>query len=276
MTGNCDLHQRRADRRRRRVVGGPDRRGARAPHRLEGQRLDPGVRRAAAAHPNSRFTAPAGAVPDRSPTTGRTRPACRSSRSCSAAAARRTCRWSTRRSRLGARRLHRRDHRRPRRPPPPRAPSASCAATRSRCCRSAATTWPTTGATGSRSARPPTPTSCRRSTRSTGSARTPTAVPVAGLRREQPRARVDRRPPRGPRRSRSRPRSAASRSTGALDLDGPRHLRGDHGRALPRRPRVVAGRGRPHRRSTSPSSATQVPAELHAQLDSLKARLTQA
>ena len=42
--GQHHLHQRRAHRRRRRVVGGPDRRGARAPHRLEGQRLDARVR----------------------------------------------------------------------------------------------------------------------------------------------------------------------------------------------------------------------------------------
>ena len=39
-TRNMHLHQRRADRRRRRVVGGHDRRAAGAPHRLEGQRLD--------------------------------------------------------------------------------------------------------------------------------------------------------------------------------------------------------------------------------------------
>jgi phosphoenolpyruvate carboxykinase (GTP) len=41
-----DLHQRRADRRRRRVVGGHDQGAAGAPHRLAGQRLDAGVRRA--------------------------------------------------------------------------------------------------------------------------------------------------------------------------------------------------------------------------------------
>ena len=45
-----------------------------------------------------------------------------------------------------------------------------------------------------RTAEPP---SCRGSSTSTGSARTRTAVPVAGLRREQPRARVDRRALRG-------------------------------------------------------------------------------
>ena len=44
--GQLHLHQRRADRRRRRVVGGHDRRAAGAPDRLEGPRLDAGLRRA--------------------------------------------------------------------------------------------------------------------------------------------------------------------------------------------------------------------------------------
>ena len=44
--GQLHLHQRRQDRRRRRLVGGPDRRAAGAPHRLEGQRLDARVRHA--------------------------------------------------------------------------------------------------------------------------------------------------------------------------------------------------------------------------------------
>ena len=59
----------------------------------------PAVGDAVAAHPNARFTAPAGAVPVDRRRTGRTRPACRSPRSCSAAAAPPTCRWSTRRCR---------------------------------------------------------------------------------------------------------------------------------------------------------------------------------
>ncbi|GAA3047809.1 hypothetical protein GCM10020000_29980 [Streptomyces olivoverticillatus] len=42
--GQLRLHQRRPHRRRRRVVGGHDRGAARAPHGLEGQRLDPGLR----------------------------------------------------------------------------------------------------------------------------------------------------------------------------------------------------------------------------------------
>ena len=40
--GQHDLHQRRPARRRRRVVGGPHRQGARPPDRLAGQRLDAG------------------------------------------------------------------------------------------------------------------------------------------------------------------------------------------------------------------------------------------
>ena len=83
----------------------------------------------------------------RSRPSGRTRPACRSTPSSSAAAARPWCRWSTRPSTgstasSSARRCPRR------RPPPPPARSASCASTRWRCCPSAATTWPTTSPTG--------------------------------------------------------------------------------------------------------------------------------
>ena len=50
-----------------------------------------------AAHPNARFTV-AAAQARRSRPSGRTRPACRSTRSCSAAAAPRSCRWCARRS----------------------------------------------------------------------------------------------------------------------------------------------------------------------------------
>ena len=169
------LHQHRADRRRRHLVGGHDRRAAGAPDRLEGRRLDAGARAPPAAHPNARFTAPASPGPGHrarvggpqgradqrhplrrpprlggarwssSPTTGST--------ACSSAPS-----WR-------------------RRPRPPRpVPSATCAATPSPCCRSAATTWPTTSRTGCASARKhPTATPCRRSSTSTGSARTPTA-----------------------------------------------------------------------------------------------------
>ena len=126
-----------------------------------------------AAHPNARFTTPAGAVPvDRARVGGPRRRAdrrlpVRRPPGDRAAAGQRVVR-------LGPRRLPRRDDvvgdDRGRRP----ARSASCASTRWRCCRSAATTWPTTSSTGSTSPAP-TRTGCRGSSWSTGSARTPTA-----------------------------------------------------------------------------------------------------
>ena len=108
------------------------------------------------AHPNAPLHRAGRAVPvDRRQLGGPGR-ACRSTRSCSAAAAPPTSRWSTSPS-TGSTASSSARRSPPSRPPRPRARSASCAATRSRCCRSAATTWPTTGATGSTSARPPTP-----------------------------------------------------------------------------------------------------------------------
>ena len=126
-----------------------------------------------AAHPNARFTVPVRPVPRRWPTSGRTRRACRSRRSCSAGAARRWCRSCTRPATGSTAPSSARSC--PRRRPSPRpARSASCASIRWRCCPSAATTWATTSATGCGwpSATAP---RCRASSTSTGSARTTTA-----------------------------------------------------------------------------------------------------
>ena len=118
-----------------------------APDRLEGPRLDAGLA-------PSRPPTPTPASPSRPPSarssrpSGRTPRACRSRRSCSAAAAPPRCRWSPSPS-TGSTASSSAPTSPPRRPPRPRARSASCAATRSRCCRSAATTWATTSATGS-------------------------------------------------------------------------------------------------------------------------------
>ena len=89
--GQHRLHQRRPDRRRRRLVGGPRGRPA-APDRLEGQRLDAGVRRR---RPRTRTRATARRCRSARPwlRSGTTRRACRSRRSCSAAAARPRSRW---------------------------------------------------------------------------------------------------------------------------------------------------------------------------------------
>ena len=90
--GQQHLHQRRADRRRRRVVGGPDRRAARAPDRLEGPGLDAGLARARRA-PQLPVHHPRRPVPDHRAGVGRPGRACRSRRSCSAAGAPARCRW---------------------------------------------------------------------------------------------------------------------------------------------------------------------------------------
>ena len=151
LTSQHDLHQLRADRRRRRVVGGHDRRAAGAPDRLARQRLDARDCRQARRAPERALHRPGRPGPvDRARVGGpggradRRDPLRRPPRDRRAARARGL--------RLGARRVPGRDHGLGDAPPRPPARSASCAATRSRCCRSAATTWPTTSRTGWRSA----------------------------------------------------------------------------------------------------------------------------
>ena len=94
---------------------------------------------------------PATQCPSLDPRLGRSRTACRSGRSSSAAAAPGTIPLVVAGVQLDVRRLHAPRPWARRRPPPRSASRARCAATRSRCCRSAATTWATTSTTGSRS-----------------------------------------------------------------------------------------------------------------------------
>ena len=95
VAAQLDLHQLRPDRRRRRLVGGHDQGGAGPPGRLARQRLDAGLGQARGP-PERPLHDSGGASARRSPPSGRTPPACRSTRSCSAAAAPRSCRWCAR------------------------------------------------------------------------------------------------------------------------------------------------------------------------------------
>ena len=112
-----DLHQLRHDRRRRHLVGGNDRRAARACDRLARQRVDAGLRQTRGA-PQCPLHARRPRSARASPPSGRTRTACRSTPSSSAAGGRPRCRSCTRPSTgstacSSARRC-------PRRRPPPR------------------------------------------------------------------------------------------------------------------------------------------------------------
>ena len=169
-----DLHQLRADRRRRRVVGGHDARAARARDRLARQGLDAGVRRARPRTPTRASPSPAAQDPAIAAGVGgpggradRRVPVRRPPRDRRAARARGV--------RLGARRVPRRDdelrddrRRLRRRRPAALRPVRDAAVLRlqhGRLLRALAR--------DRRAA--PTPTSCRRSSTSTGSARTTTA-----------------------------------------------------------------------------------------------------
>ena len=157
-----------------------------------------------------------------SPRSGKIPRACRSTRSSSAAGARTVVPARHRGLRLAARHVPRAPRRAARPPPPPPGRSASSAATRWPCSPSAATTWATTSPTGSRSAAQ----DGRREAaadllRQLVPPRRERQVPLARLRREQPRPQVDRRAALRHRRGR-----------GHADRPPPRRWR-----ARPRRPR---------------------------------------
>ena len=202
ITREHHLHQRRAHRRRRCLVGRHGRRAARA--RSSTGRARTG-RPAAAAPPPTPTPAsprpPASARP--SIPTGKTRRACRSAPSSSVAAAATTCRWSSRPSTGATASIWAPPWaRKP--PPPPSASSAASAATRWPCCPSAATTWPTTSRHWlniGRSVVEPAAYLPRQLVPQ-GRGR---QVHVAGLRRQHARPQVDRGPRARPRLRRRKP-----------------------------------------------------------------------
>ena len=167
--GQLHLHERRPDRRRRRVVGGHRRplpttsstgRATTSPRPTQPRARRPPTPTAGSPFPHRSARSSA--------KTGRLRRACRSTPSCSAAAAPPTCRWSPS-STSPPTACSSAPPWRPRSPRPPWTPrSARCATTPSPCCPSAATTWGTTGSTGWIWRRP-LPTR-RKSSTSTGSA----------------------------------------------------------------------------------------------------------
>ena len=184
-----DLHQLRAHRRRRRLVGGHDRRAAGARDRLARRATGRPSRTTPGRAPERPLHGARGPVPvDRARVGGPRRRADRRDpvRRPPRATA---CRWCTRRSTGSTACSSARSWaRRPRRPRP--APSASCASTRWRCCRSAATTWATTSPTGSRSGEregAELPKIFMRQLVPQGRRR---PLPLARVRREQPRAGV--------------------------------------------------------------------------------------
>ena len=222
--GQLDLHQRRPHRRRRRVVGGHDRRAAGPPHRLAGQRLDArDVAAAPSSHPNSRFCTPAKQCPMIA--AGVRRPQRRADRRDPLRRPPQDDRAARLRvARLGPRRLHRRDallgdHRRRHRCGRRRAPRPDGDAALHRLQRRRLRE-PLARDRQERTTRP----SCRRSSRSTGSAATTRTAPSCGpasattarvLKWVVERLDGDRRGRRDP----GRPRADAGRASTSTGLD---------------------------------------------------------